>query len=204
MFNFRLLFRYLWARPKYMNATLLVFAAGIVMGYAYSDRFDAFLQSQLEGLRELARMIDDKPNSTLYMFGIVFLNNVLKSIAIVFSGGLLAFIPIFFLVINGMIIGYLAEMQVNADQLWFFLKAILPHGILEIPAILLASAFGIRFGAIVFKGILTMLSARGRAAFVEELRQFMKMMPALVVLLIVSLLVAALIESTVTPWLMKL
>lgn len=204
MFNFQLLFRYMAARPKYLNAAVLVFLTGIVMGYAFSERFDAFLQSQLEGLRELARMIDDKPNSTLYLFGIIFLNNALKSILIIFSGALLAFIPIFFLVINGMIIGYLAVVQVKADHLGLLLKGILPHGIIEIPAIVLAAAFGIRLGTIVFKGLLTMISSRGRVAFLEEMRQFMKVVPALAVLLVVSLLIAAIIESTVTPLLMKL
>jgi stage II sporulation protein M len=204
MFNFQLLFRYIAARPKYLNAAVLVFVAGLVMGYAFSERFDAFLQNQLEGLRQLSRMIGDKPNSSLYLFGIIFLNNALKSILIIFSGALLAFIPIFFLVINGMIIGYLAVMQVKADHLSLLLKGLLPHGIIEIPAIVLASAFGIRLGTIVFKGLLTMISSRGRAAFLEEIRQFLKVVPALAVLLVVSLLVAAIIESTVTPWLMKL
>ena len=122
----------------------------------------------------------------------------------VFAGALLAFIPVFFLVINGMILGYLAENQVQADQLGLFLKGILPHGIIEIPIIIIASAFGIRLGAILFKALLSFISPRGRAASKEEARQFFRITPALCMWLVISLLIAAIIESTITPWLMGL
>ncbi|MFK7697323.1 stage II sporulation protein M [Paenibacillus sp. HJGM_3] len=204
MFSFRQLFRYIASGPKYLNAAVLVFAAGIVMGYAFSDRFDAFLNSQLEGFRQLKGFIDNQPHTQWFLFGIVFLNNAIKSVLIVFAGALLAFIPIFFLVGNGLVIGYLAALQVKAGQLALLLKGILPHGIIEIPAILLASAFGIRLGTIVLKGLVTMISSPGRGLFREEVRQFLRVTPALIVLLVVSLLVAAVIESTVTPWLMEL
>jgi stage II sporulation protein M len=78
----------------------------------------------------------------------------------------------------------------------------LPHGIIEIPAIVIASAFGIRFGAILFKGLLSILSPRGRAACKEELLQFLRITPVLCVCLVVVLLAAAIIESTITPWIM--
>ncbi|WP_164821462.1 stage II sporulation protein M [Paenibacillus koleovorans] len=203
MFQFRLLFRYMAATPKYMIAAALVFLAGVVLGYAYSEQFDAFLREQIEGLRELAQSISNKPHSQLYLFGFIFLNNAFKSLLIVFSGVLLAFVPIFFLVINGMIIGYLAFHQAEADQLGLLLKGILPHGVIEIPAIIVASAFGIRLGAIMFKGLLSAFSSRGRTLFREEMRMFWKIAPALCVLLVGSLLVAAIIESTFTPWLMQ-
>jgi stage II sporulation protein M len=189
---------------KYWIASSLIFLVGIVLGYGYSESFDAFIQSQIDGLRELARMIEDKPNTKLYLFGVIFLNNTFKSILMVFAGALFAFIPVFFLVINGMILGYLAENQVQSEQLGLLLKGILPHGIIEIPAIVIASAFGIRFGAILFKGLLSILSPRGRAASKAEVLQFMRITPALCLGLVVSLLVAAIIESTITPWVMGL
>jgi stage II sporulation protein M len=171
MFKFQNLLSYMkLVMTKYWIASSMVFLAGIVLGYGFSSSFDSFIQSQIDGLRELARMIEDQPNSKLYLFGVIFLNNTFKSILMVFAGALFAFIPVFFLVINGMILGYLAENQVEAGQLGLLLKGILPHGIIEIPAIVIASAFGIRFGAILFKGLLSILSPRGRQPVYFALR----------------------------------
>lgn len=198
------LFAHFKEMNKYFIAAALVFAAGIVLGFGYSDRFEAVLQSQIEGLRELARSIQAKDHSMLWLFGFIFLNNALKSILIIFAGMFFGLLPIGFLLINGMVIGYLAELQAEAGLMGLFLKGILPHGIIEIPAIILACAYGIKFGTIMGKGLLRLLSSRGRSVFATDLERFIKLTVPLVGLLVVSLLVAAIIESTITPWLMQL
>lgn len=187
---------------NYFIAASLVLATGILLGYSYSERFDAVLQSQIEGLRELARTIQAKDHSMLWLFVFIFINNAFKSVLIVFAGVFFGLLPIGFLLINGMVIGYLAELQAEAGLLGTFLKGIIPHGIIEIPAIVLASAYGIRLGAIMAKGLLRLFSAAGRSAFFAEIERFMKLTVPLSVLLVVALLAAAIIESTITPWLL--
>lgn len=195
------LFAHFKEMNNYFIAAALVFAAGIVLGYGYSERFEAVLQSQIEGLRELAKSIQAKDHSMLWLFGFIFLNNALKSILIVFAGIFFGLLPIGFLLINGMVIGYLAELQADAGLMGVFLKGILPHGIIEIPAIIVACAYGIKFGTIMGKGMLRLLSSRGRTVFAADLERFIKLTVPLIGLLVVSLLVAAIIESTITPWL---
>jgi stage II sporulation protein M len=198
------LFAHFKEMNNYFIAAALVFVAGVVLGFGYSDRFEAVLQSQIEGLRELARSIQAKDHSMLWLFGFIFLNNALKSILIIFAGMFFGLLPIGFLLINGMVIGYLAELQAEAGLMGLFLKGILPHGIIEIPAIVLACAYGIKFGTIMGKGLLRLLSSRGRSVFAADLERFIKLTVPLVGLLVVSLLVAAIIESTITPWLIQM
>ncbi|TMV44054.1 stage II sporulation protein M [Paenibacillus mesophilus] len=198
------LFAHFKEMNNYFIAAALVFAAGIVLGYGYSERFEAVLQSQIEGLRELAKSIQAKDHSMLWLFGFIFLNNALKSILIIFAGIFFGLLPIGFLLINGMVIGYLAELQADAGLMGVFFKGILPHGIIEIPAIIVACAYGIKFGSIMGKGLLRLLSSRGRNLFAADLERFIKLTVPLIGLLVVSLLVAAIIESTITPWLIRM
>jgi stage II sporulation protein M len=198
------LFAHFKEMNNYFIAAALVFTAGIVLGYGYSERFEAVLQSQIEGLRELARSIQAKDHSMLWLFGFIFLNNALKSILIIFAGIFFGLLPIGFLLINGMVIGYLAELQADAGLMGVFLKGILPHGIIEIPAIIVASAYGMKLGSIMGKGLLRLLSSSGRSVFAADLERFIKLTVPLIGLLVASLLVAAIIESTITPLLIRM
>jgi stage II sporulation protein M len=83
------------------------------------------------------------------------------------------------------------------------LQGILPHGILEIPAIIIASAYGIRLGMFVLKGLFLWLSPNNKTAFRAEFRGFMQMSMQLVMFLTIVLFVAAIIESTFTFWLIS-
>lgn len=198
------LFAHFKEMRKYFIAAALVFITGVVLGYADSDRFATILQSQIQGLQQLAQSLSVKDHSMLWLFGFIFLNNALKSIMIIFVGVFFGILPLFFLLLNGMVIGYLAELQAQGGQLGYFLKGILPHGILEIPAIVIACAYGIKLGAIMTKGLFGLISERGRAVFIADLRRFLKVSLPLIGLLAVTLLVAAVVESTLTPWLMQL
>ncbi|MFC3772762.1 stage II sporulation protein M [Paenibacillus sp. GCM10012303] len=202
--RFKALFMHFREMNNYFIVSMLIFATGIVLGYGYSEQFDNMLQSQIKGLESLARSISEKENSVLWLFGFIFLNNAIKSVLIIFAGIFFGVLPIGFLLINGMVVGYLAELQANAGELGFFFKAIVPHGIIEIPAIIVACAYGIKFGAIMAKGMLRLFSSQGRNAFAADLEQFLKITVPLVILLVGSLLAAAIIESTITPWIVQL
>ena len=197
--SFRDLFRHFREMNKYFIATTIVLIWGIVLGYAYPERFSAFLESQIQGLERIARDLSQKENPYLWFFGFIFINNALKSVLMVFSGALFGVLPIGFLLVNGMVLGFLASQQAAAGQLDFFLKAILPHGVIEIPAVVLACAYGIKFGTIVARGIVSFLFFPNRSAVAAEMRRFLRLTVPLAGLLIGGLLLAAFIESTVTP-----
>jgi len=105
--------------------------------------------------------------------------------------------------LNGMMIGFLmGQMAADGQQVWLLvLKGILPHGVLELPALFLAAGFGIMLGVSVFRGIFGSLFGKTDPwqLFVRSIRGSV---PVLVVL-VVLLLLAAIVESTVTYSLMS-
>jgi len=87
------------------------------------------------------------------MFFFLLLNNSVKSFAILLSGILFGLVPVIAVAANGYILGvaYLfASRGVGYVQA---AKTVLPHGVLEIPAIILTAAYGLCFGVTFAKRI---------------------------------------------------
>lgn len=187
----------------YFLITGLIFALGIWFG-ASSTLFHGLLEGQLEGLEELAATVESAENQTLALFLIIFLNNAIKAVAIVFLGLLFAFLPVFFVAINGMVLGFLFSTMhgMGENIVPLIVKGILPHGIIELPVILLASAYGIRLGIDLLKWIVS--TGEERKQNKDKLFQLLKLTGSLSIFIVVSLLVAAIIEATITPWLLAL
>lgn len=193
---------------KYIGFSFVLFLAGIFIGGS-NEAFRSFLDGQLEGLQQLIGVVDQAENKTLTMIMVIFLNNAIKSVFIIFLGAFLGLLPILFLVVNGMVIGYILERTAETpDAMPVFelvVKGLLPHGILEIPAIIVACAYGLRFGILILRATVSLLFARGKLNRVgEELIQFMIRVVPVIVILVVTLLIASIIESTFTGWLLSL
>ena len=80
------------------------------------------------------------------LFFVILLNNSAKSFAVLLAGILFGLVPLLAVATNGYILGvaYLfASRGVGYVQA---AKTILPHGVLEIPAVLLAAAYGLWLG----------------------------------------------------------
>ena len=191
---------------RYISFSTIIFLAGIIIG-GTNPAFRQFLDSQLAGLEELVKGVQNSANPTLTMMIVIFFNNAIKAVLVMYFGALLGIIPIVFLIVNGMVIGYI--MQLNAGTIGamqtveLMVKGILPHGWIEIPAIIIACAYGIRFGVIMLKLLGSGLFARSKAAAnVKSLEFFLIRSVPVTVLLVGALLLAAIIESTVTGWIL--
>jgi len=204
MFSLRAIGAHLGVMRHYLIFGAILFFAGMVVGGTNTDLSD-YLRGQIAGLGELANRIDNSAHPTLYMFLFIFLNNAIKSIVIMYLGIAFGIVPIFFLVVNGMVLGFLfthiAQQEGAGTLVHSIVAGILPHGIIEIPAIIVACAYGMKYGTLSLRSI-TSLITRKRGAGAEFERFTARTVPVMV-LLTVSLLVAAVIESTVTVWLMK-
>lgn len=140
---------------KMMALSLILFTAGIVIGTLNADFITELITPQLQGLQEYSRELSESANPQWSFFVFIFLNNAVKSIVIIFAGALFGLLPIFFLMMNGMVIGFLLTTAASQGENMFDLivLGLLPHGIIEIPAILIASGFGLQFGYMVLKGL---------------------------------------------------
>ena len=125
----------------------------------------------------------------------IFINN-LQASAILFLGGVsFGLVTLLILSLNGFIIGIVAEMIRQEQGLVFFLAGVLPHGIFEIPAIILAGSYGILLGVEVWRE----LSGDGDAVAAAGTygRKFLRLVLPL-------LAVAACIEGFITPEILNL
>lgn len=200
------LFKQLWmdirSMKHYLIAAGLVFFIGIWMG-ATDERLSSFMNNSLEGMRGIVGEIEGSDHPQLWFFVFILLNNVIKSIFFVFIGAFFAIVPLFVLVVNGMILGYVVLHPAQDLSSWVIvLKGILPHGIIELPAIVLACAYGIRLGSLMLKGLFSLMNEEKRTKVGLDLKHYLKMTLPLMIVLTVSLFVAAIIESTFTYWLM--
>jgi len=184
---------------KMMLVALVLFVAGMVLGNVYSDFLSAMLKPQINALREMGDSLAQSSSPELSFFIFIFLNNAIKSLLVIGLGALFGFMPIVFLVMNGMVLGYLlheASTQ-GVDLFDLVVKGLLPHGIIEIPAILIAAAYGLQFGYLVLKS-LGELGARERHERTVKWRAFFRAAGTAAVWVTVALFVAAIVESTIT------
>ena len=80
------------------------------------------------------------------MFFVILLNNSVKSFAVLLSGILFGLVPLIAVTTNGYVLGvaYLfASGEVGYVQA---ARTVLPYGVLEIPAVIIAAAYGLWLG----------------------------------------------------------
>jgi len=185
----------------YVAASLIAFASGWAAGWTGYAGMDRFAAQSVEGMQHLADWIASTDDPQLWFFLIIFINNAVKAVLFVFLGAFLGLFPIFVLVVNGGMLGYLLQSEPAREigALELFLKGILPHGILELPALFVACAYGIRFGFLLVRSLLLAATPEGRARAGAELVHFLTMLVPLILLVTAAMFAAAVIESTITP-----
>lgn len=186
-------------RGYFIFACILFLASAFVGGA--TDTQIGWLNGQLEQFDKMKQTIDGSDSPERTMFFILFGKNLLASVLAMGFGILGAIMPIVVLVTNGMLMGYVLKLVSWNDQnVWLAVaKGILPHGILELCAVFLACAFGIRFGISFIRGIGRSLTGKENA-WKPFVRTAIGAVPGLTVIVILLLLAAA-VESTVTYWL---
>jgi len=83
-------------------------------------------------------------------FNILF-NNVMASILILVSGVLIGIVPVFAVGSNGFVLGVLYR---HVSEMTGYSKAglmVLPHGVFEIPALLISASYGLWLGVMVIR-----------------------------------------------------
>ena len=119
----------------------LVFIFSIFIGYALGDETSA---QSFEGV--LSNIPDPTESSSIEMFAAILSNNVVASFLFMASGILGGVPPLMFMAFNGFFIGYISWNAAQVQGLAFVFATILPHGIVEIPTILLSASMGVGLG----------------------------------------------------------
>ncbi|HML05026.1 MAG TPA: stage II sporulation protein M [Methanobacterium sp.] len=176
-------FKGLYKRNKtVIIISTLIFFISVLLGYILSGPLDPVMAQAISGLK-------GKFSKTGISTASIFLNNI-QSALITYVGGLVGFITFFLLFSNGLIIGYLAAKI----PFKVFLILVAPHGIFEIPALILSGAAGFRLTSMVINMITSLLN---RKPISEHYWQFKDSL-ALFAISAVLFLIAAIIEANVT------
>lgn len=119
----------------------LVFLFSVFIGYALGGETSA---QSFEGV--LSNIPDPTESSSIEMFAAILSNNIVATSLFVVSGLLGGVPPLMFMAFNGFFIGYISWNVAQVQGLVFVFATILPHGIIEIPTILLSASMGVGLG----------------------------------------------------------
>ncbi|PTD93735.1 hypothetical protein C9439_06725 [archaeon SCG-AAA382B04] len=117
-------------------------------------------------------------------------HNLITALGITFSGFLFGIPTIGALLLNGFLVGVVSTTSGGLNA---FLFGILPHGVIEIPALSIAGGVGLKLGGYVYEVY------RGKKDFIE-LGKKMERCFLVIAGTIPLFLAAALIEALITPW----
>ena len=147
---------------RWVILAILLFGFGIAVGLATPDSITALLSEDLAAFGEQLGNILALPKFQVAMF--IFAKNVF-AIAISFIlSPILCLVPILALTVNGWLVGFVSSAVVSEKSLGFLLAGILPHGVFEIPALIIGEAAALSFGAMT---IILVLKKESRTVLVS-------------------------------------
>jgi stage II sporulation protein M len=211
----RELYNLLRESRNYLLFALVLFTVSAGLGYSYSELFEAQISAMLNELGDIVEHVKEK-DSALYTAWFIFQNNTKAALMMVFVGVILFFVPFFTLFANGLVIGYVLKHSAleGIPAFDLFLYALMPHGILELPAILIAGGMGMFLGVRLIQWIFgqgqflshlvgkqersdvrTFWNKHGKPVFLKRIQA----VSTLLIIIIVMLFIAAAIESFITP-----
>ena len=184
---------YLKSIRVFIGITVLVFLVTAVMGYfaaAADSELAATWMQQLEVFKWILSL-----NPLLIMLAI-FLKNFLACAMSVLLGLGFGLVPLLVLTSNGFMIGVVSYSIIHKQGLFYLMAGIVPHGIIELPTILLGISLGFRLGyllALTILGEKVDLAGETRIAVHFLVRWFLPL-----------LFLAAAIETFITPFAISL
>jgi stage II sporulation protein M len=161
---------------------IVCLTAGILMPVGGMEQVLEEMQAVIEMLEGL---------SPIALILVIFLNNAIKCLLVVFLGIILGVPPVIFVCYNAYTIGALVAALGPELGYGTVIASLLPHGIIEIPVLVFCTALGISIGAEVWKYL-----TRQESQVKKQLRFSFKIYFRW---LILALFIAAIIEVFITP-----
>jgi len=161
------------------------FSFSLFTGYVLGDKIPQTLLEEIVGsLPDLGEL-----DITMIFLFIIF-NNVIKSFVWMILGVIGSIPPLFFAVLNGFFLGHFTYNIALETSFGFIVAALVPHGIIEIPTILLSSAAGMGLGYALINRF------RGRGSLRAEMG---KALLLFITKIVPFLVISAVVEVTLTP-----
>jgi stage II sporulation protein M len=174
----------------YLVLITALFILSLVMGLRSSTEIiSASMEELIQTLKPIIETLGPAGPVALTLF--IFLNNAIKAFFAMILGIIVGLPPLFFICGNGFMVGVVIAALQPSVGYGVIIASLAPHGIIEIPILLLAAAMGLRIGTESIRFLIGQ-----KSAVKTNVRQSMRIY---VKWIIGCLFVAALIEVFVTP-----
>ncbi len=177
--------KYQW----WLLVALSLFLVGLVLGVVIPVDADGVLAEELAALRELGKVLTP---FTLPMAAFILVKNVSALLLSFAFSPLLCVVPVLSLLLNGGLVAVLSVRVAEETSLGWVLAALLPHGILEIPAFIIGEAAALSFGT---WAMIALISPEGRRRFPSRVKPSLRYLAIACGLLVP----AAFVETFLTP-----
>ena len=145
--DYRKFFDYIQESRKFIFLSIFIFIFFSLFGYFF--QVPDFISSQI--IKLITEIIEKtKDMSQMDMTIFIFLKNLKSSFFGMIFGVFLGIFPIFLLIVNGFLLGFVASLSVSSEGILSLWK-VFPHGIFELPAVFISLGLGIRLGAFIFE-----------------------------------------------------
>jgi stage II sporulation protein M len=177
---------------RWIFVAIFLFSVGLIFGLATPPSFASLLSEDIAALEELGGIL--VPFSALTVI-LIFIKNALALLLSFALSPIFCLPPILSLTVNGWLLAFVSVIVSQEKSPGFVLAGLLPHGIFELPALVLGGAASLSFGTVV---LLALFKKERINLLLPDLKRNLRYLMVALALL----LPAAIIETYVTPLLL--
>ena len=144
--------RYVWDLRLYILAVMIIFAMFYVVGYAAATSLPQVSGSVVSNFKSEVSPLKELSPVAL-MLGI-FVNNAVKCLLAIVLGLAFGIAPAVFILINGLMLGFVVGETLPHTSLLYILVGMVPHGVIEMPMVFISSAIGLKLGVLALKTLM--------------------------------------------------
>jgi stage II sporulation protein M len=128
----------------YLASSFALFLLGCGAGLIIVHQIPGLARGFMENLAAFVQTFSGMPPWQLALA--IFLNNSVKTLAAILLGAVLGIVPAVFLLANGVALGVALTLSIESRGLAASLASIVPHGVVELPAVFLGTSIGLLLG----------------------------------------------------------
>ena len=178
---------------RWIFIAVFLFGTGVAFGLA-TPASNSLPSEYISVFEEQFASILALPKPLIALF--IFLKNTLALLISFVLSPIFCLVPILALITNGWMIAFVSTLVIKEESLGFLLAGLLPHGIFELPALILGQAAALSFGTM---AILALFKKERRNLLLPSLKQNLRYL----IVALALLLPAAIIETYITPLLLR-
>jgi|APSaa5957512622_1039677.scaffolds.fasta_scaffold17449_4 stage II sporulation protein M len=179
--NYSKSWKHLLESKKFIWYAFVLFLISALIGFIFPT--PEFLRTYLiEMIQNLTGQLEGLNGFEITRY--IFFNNLKASFFAAILGIVFGVFPLFVVLSNGYLIGFVSKI-VTAQEGIFVLWRLLPHGIFEIPAVLISIGLGLKLGSISFQ----------LKKYQNIKKEFIELLRVFVFIVLPLLIVAAIIEG---------